>query len=244
MPKRPFIRKQKRRTHGTNFWDTEYTEGGHLKLSEAPAGDLLKFCRWLQRQTDREILNSNQSAVDFGCGNGRNLIYLAEEFGMKGVGYDISAAAIKIAKLASTQHKIDYEARSIAGLFPALADGSQALALDMMTSHFLSKNERATLLDETFRTLMPGGYLFMKAHLADGDLHTRRLLKDMPAKEEGSYIHPIMGVPEHVYYEAELKEFLSTRFEVKQIYRSHKHIRHGQARKRRTIAVYAQKPLW
>lgn len=244
MPKRPFIRKLKRRTHGTNFWDTEYMQGGHLKLSEAPAGDLMKFCRWLERQTGRELLNELSSAADFGCGNGRNLIYLAEIFGMRGIGYDISPAAIKIAIEASKPYNLEYEARSIAGPFLKLKDESQVLALDMMTSHFLSKGERKLLREETFRCLKPGGYLFMKTHLADGDLHTRRLLKDMPAKEEGSYIHPIMGVAEHVYTEEELTTFLEEQFEIKKIYRSHKHIRHGQARKRRTVSIYAMKPLW
>lgn len=244
MPKRPFIRKQKRKRHGATFWDFEYTEGGHLKLSEEPSGDLLKFCRWLVRESGQELLNPTTTAVDFGCGNGRNLIYLAETFGMRGVGYDISPAAIKIAKTAGAPYQLTLEARSIAGRFPALHDESAVLALDMMTSHFLSAKERTVLRDEIFRILKPGGFLFMKTHLADGDLHTARLLREAPAKEPGTYIHPVMGVPEHVYREEELVGFLGERFEIKKIYRSHKHVRHGHARKRRTISVYAQKPLW
>ena len=113
-----------------------------------------------------------------------------------------------------------------------------------MTSHFLLKNERDVLLSEIYRILKPGGYLFMKTHLANGDLHTRRLLKEVPAKEAGSYIHPVMGVAEHVYTEEELTEFIGTKFEIKKIYRSHKHVLRGKARKRRTISVYAQKPLF
>lgn len=243
MAKRPFIRKQKRRKHGANFWDSEYTAGGHLKLSNNPSEDLAKFTRWILRQHGRELLNPTNSVVDFGCGNGRNLIFLAEEFGMRGVGYDISAAAIKQASLRSESLPLEYTARSIAGTFP-LADSSQMLALDMMTSHFLSVKERKTLLEEIYRVLKPGGYLFMKTHLADGDLHTKRLLTERPAKEEGSYIHPVMGVPEHVYTEEELTDFLSQKFEIKKVYCSHKHVSKGKARKRRTISVYAQKPLF
>lgn len=244
MAKRPFKHKIKRKRHGASFWDFEYTEGGHLKLSDAPAGDLLKFCRWLQRQTGNEILNPTNSVVDFGCGNGRNMIYLAENFGMHGHGFDISTAAIKIAKQASTQYQLQYQARSIAGPFPTLKDESQMLVLDMMSSHFLNTAERELLREEMYRVLKPGGYLFLKTHLGDGDLHTRRLLADAPAKESNTYIHPVMGVPEHVYFEEPLMEFLGERFEIQKIYRSHKHISKGQARKRRTIAVYARKPLW
>jgi len=244
MAKRPFIRKQKRKRHGVQFWDFEYTEGGHLKLSDAPAGDLLKFCRWLGRQKEANTIIGSNSVVDFGCGNGRNLIYLAETFGMKGIGFDISQAAIKIANQVSTQYDLRYEARSIAGDFPTIPDGSQALALDMMSSHFLSKIERVKLRDEIWRVLEPGGYLFMKTHLGDGDLHTRRLLADAPAKEPQTYIHPVIGVPEYVYFEKDLLEFLQPHFEICKVYRSHKHISHGQARKRRTVSLYARKPLW
>lgn len=244
MAKRPFIRKQKRKRHGASFWDFEYTEGGHLKLSEAPAGDLLKFCRWLGRQKDTDVLQAGNSVVDFGCGNGRNLIYLADTFGLDGYGFDISQAAIKIAQQASTRYNLQYAARSIAGTFPTIPDQSQSLVLDMMTSHFLSAAERIQLRDEMLRVLKPGGYLFMKTHLGDGDLHTKRLLADVPAKEPQTYIHPVMGVPEYVYFEKDLEAFLEPHFEIMKVYRSHKHVSRGQARKRRTIAVYARKPLW
>lgn len=244
MARRPFIRKPKRKRHGASFWDFEYTEGGHLKLSDEAAGDFKKFCRWLVRQTDDTILNTQNSAIDFGCGNGRNLIYLAEEAGMSGYGFDISQAAIKIAQQASAAYNLTYEARSIAGTFPQVSDASQSIALDMMTSHFLNANERAQLREEIYRVLKPGGYLFMKTHLGDGDLHTKRLLAEAPAKEPSTYIHPVMGVPEYVYFEADLIPFLEARFEIKKIYRSHKHISRGKARKRRTIALYAQKPEW
>lgn len=244
MPKRPFKRKIKRKRHGASFWDHEYTEGGHLKLSDEAAEDLKKFCRWLQRQHGNTYLNPTASVIDFGCGNGRNLIYLAETFGMHGHGYDVSAAAIKLAKAASEQYNLTYTVRSIAGEFADIPDASQDLVLDMMTSHFLSGSERELLKTEMFRVLKPGGYLFMKTHLGDGDLHTKRLLAEAPAKEAQTYIHPVMGVPEYVYFEADLQAFLEPPFTIEKVYRSHKHISRGRARKRRTITVYARKPEW
>ncbi len=241
MPKRPFIRKQKRRAHGATFWDIEYTSGGHLKLSDAPAEDFLKFLRWLERDTGRTLLNPTNSAIDFGCGNGRHLIHLAETYGMRGIGFDISGAAIKIARLASAQYELAFEARTIAGVFPSVEDESQILAIDMMSSHFLSNKERLLLREEIYRVLKPGGYFIMKTHLKDGDLHSRRLLAEAPAREEGTYIHPVMGVPEHVYGEEELLTFLGEQFTIEKVYRSHKHVSRGRARKRRTISVYARK---
>lgn len=243
MAKRPFIRKQKRKRHGATFWDNEYASGGgHLKLSDVESEDLAKFTRWLGRQKDVPQLSKDSAVVDFGCGNGRNLVYLAEQFGVSGIGYDISTAAAKQAtERAKALHlDLSFESRSIAGTFP-LADEQYSLALDMMSSHFLSAKEREVLRDEIYRVLEPGGWLFMKTHLADDDLHSARLLREHPAKEEGTYIHPVMGVPEHVYYEEELMGFLEERFTIHKIYRSHKHKHKGRAWKRRTISVYAQK---
>ncbi len=240
MAKRPFIRKQKRKQHGTTFWDNEYKNATHLKLSTDESEDLAKFTRWLPRQERTDVLSPTASALDVGCGNGRNLIFLAQEFGMSGVGYDISAAAISQATKASTDLNLSYKARSIAGTLD-VPDESQSLVLDMMTSHFLNESERLLLRDEIHRVLKPGGFLFMKTFLADEDLHTRRLLKEAPAQEVNTYIHPVIGVPEYVYSEEVLTKFLGEKFIIHKIYRSHKHRLHGRARKRRTISIYAEK---
>lgn len=241
MPKRPFIRKQKRKRHGAAFWDSEYASGGeHLALSDEESEDLAKFTRWLHRQKNELPLGPKTSVLDLGSGNGRNLIFLAKEFGVTGTGFDISSAAVAEAKRASTGMKLEYKMRSIAGPTD-LPDNSQDLVLDMMTSHFLKAAERAALRDEIYRVLRPGGWLFMKTFLRDEDLHTERLIKDYPADEPGSYIHPVIGVLEHAYGEEELTDFLSEKLLVKKLYRSHKHRSHGVARKRRTVSLYVQK---
>jgi SAM-dependent methyltransferase len=239
MARKPnFTKKKKRKVHGAAFWDREYTNPQHLKLSETESGDLVKYLRWLERQKETTILAT--SAIDVGCGNGRNLIYLAREYGIKGVGIDISAAAIAQAKRASQELPITYHVGTAADPLPVDAE-SQSLALDMMTSHFLDSKGRQRLRDELHRTLVPGGFLFMKTFLKDEDLHTARLLQEHPGTEAGSYIHPIMGVAEYVYSEEELVAFLSEKFLIRKIYRSHRHVSKGHAGKRRTISIYAEK---
>lgn len=241
MPKRTFIKKKKRQRHGVAFWDSEYASGGeHLALSSDESEDLAKFTRWLSRQKGDITVGHKTRVLDLGAGNGRNLVFLAKEFGVHGIGYDISNSAIAEAKRASQNLMLKYEVRSIAGPVE-LPDSSQDLVLDMMTSHFLKAEERTFLRDEVHRLLRPGGWLFMKTFLRDEDLHTERLLREFPADEPGSYIHPVIGVSEHSYEEEELLEFLGERFIIHKIYRSHKHRSHGKARKRRTISVYAQK---
>lgn len=241
MARKPnFTRRKKRKQHGEAFWDAEYKNPTHLKLSTNPSEDLEKFTRWVLRQKREDVFGPKASTLDVGCGNGRNLIFLTANFGNKGVGYDISKAAIAQAANASRKMPISYTARSIAGKLD-VEDNSQALVLDMMTSHFLNKEDRLGLREEIYRTLEPGGLLFMKTFLKDGDLHTKRLIEERPGTEDGSYIHPVMGVAEYVYAEEELIDFLSERFIIHKIYRSHKHAFRGQARKRRTITIYAEK---
>ncbi len=234
------VKNQKRKRHGTAFWDSEYTNAEHLALSESESEDLAKFTRWLQRRHGLEHLSKGSAVADLGTGNGRNLIYLAKTFGISGTGYDSSGAAIKEAKRLGEGLPLTFDVRSIAGTFD-LPDNSQSLALDMMSSHFLGAAERTLLRDEIFRMLRPGGFLFMKTFMRDGDLHTERLITERPGPEPGSYIHPVIGVPEYAYYEEELTTFLGERFIVHKTYPSHQHVSKGKARKRRTVAVYAEK---
>ena len=157
MARKPnFTRKKKRKQHGEAFWDAEYKNPTHLKLSTTQSEDLEKFTRWVIRRKREDVLSPAASVLDVGCGNGRNLIFLNQTFGNKGVGYDISKAAIAQAAAASRKMPIKYTARSIAGVLD-VADNSQSLVLDMMTSHFLNKEDRLILRDEIFRTLEPGG---------------------------------------------------------------------------------------
>lgn len=223
------------------FWDREYRTSEHLALSTNHSEDLEKFCRFLVREYKYEYLNKTATALDLGCGNGRNLIFLAQEFGIRGTGFDISDTAIEQARAHSEGLPITYEARSIAGELP-VANESQSFVLDMMTSHFLKKEQREKLHEEIYRVLRPGGWLFFKSFLADEDVHTRRLLRDHPADEEGAYIHPELGVYEYVWTEDAVREFFGEGWELQKLTKSHKHIlKKGRPGKRRTFSAYIQK---
>lgn len=224
------------------FWNDEYKSGKHLQLSDEPAEDLEKFCRWQERNYGRRFLNPLSLALDLGSGNGRNLIYLAQNYNVRGIGYDISDVAIKQAEAASKELPIKYEVRSIEGVL-GLKDNSATFVLDMMTSHFLREKEREMLRSEILRVLKPGGWFFFKSFLADQDMHVRRLLKENPADEADAYIHPELGVYEHVWTEQSLHDFFSPHFNIHKLERSHKHIKDGKANKRRTIVAYLEKPF-
>ena len=222
------------------FWNREYKTSEHLTLSTAPSEDLQKFARFLERGWKREYLNPLARVLDLGCGNGRNLIYLAESYGMRGLGFDISDVAIIEARVHTGDLPIEYEVRSIAEPLQ-VRDQSQTIVLDMMTSHFLKKEEREALRAEIHRVLRPGGWLFFKSHLAEEDLNVKTLLKEHPADEENAYIHPRMGGYEYVWTEDAVYDFFSKDFEIHKFHKSHKHLRRGRAGKRRTFSAYIQK---
>ncbi|MCR4306831.1 MAG: class I SAM-dependent methyltransferase, partial [Candidatus Yonathbacteria bacterium] len=181
--------KQRRgENQGKTFWNKEYRQGEHLALSTRESEDLIKFTLWLKREYGGDFLNPSDSVLDLGCGNGRNLIYLAQTFGVHGVGYDISAEAIAQAKEQSGKLPLAYSVCSVTKPLP-LPDESQTLVLDMMVSHFLSDEERAHLQSEIARVLKPGGWFFLKTFLLDEDRHAERLLREHPGKEAGSYVH-------------------------------------------------------
>lgn len=238
--KHSLVKKGARRKSGAPFWDSEYKDAEFLALSKNPSEDLLKFLRFLEREYGAAFLSKHSSVLDVGCGNGRNLIHLAQTFDISGVGIDLSKKALQEARVESQGLRLEYRQGSAADPLPAPA-GSYDLVLDMMTSHALPEAARVNLRREIARVLKPGGWLFFKTFLREGDRHAERLIADYPAGEEGSYIHPTIGALEHVTTEQEIVETLSPLFTIHKITKSHRHLRAGRAFKRRSVSVYAEK---
>ena len=225
---------------GAGFWDREYKKPGHLALSLNPSEDMEKFLRYIERESGRKLLNPTMHALDLGCGNGRNLIHLGKSYAMRGLGYDISSQAIAQAKDMSVGLNLTFEVRTIAGEIP-LPDNSQAVVLDMMASHVLTHKEREDLHIEILRVLRPGGWYYLKTFLLDEDRNAHRLLRDNPGKEAGSYIHPLIGVPEYVFSEEDIVALVEKNFTIHKVLKSHRHLVKGSPAKRRSISIYAQK---
>ncbi len=240
MAKPNFTRHKKKRQSGANFWDAEYSDASNLAISTGPSGDMLDFLRYLEKETGRTVLNPTMSALDLGCGNGRNLNYLARTYGMHGLGYDISIEAIKQAKVHAEGLNTKFSVGSIAEPVP-LPDNSQALVLDLMVSHVLTHAEREQEHAEIYRVLRPGGWFLLKTFLLDEDRHAERMLRDNPGPEAGSYIHPVIGVTEYVFSQADLTDLVEKRFKVSKVLKSHRHMAKGGGGKRRSIVIYAQK---
>lgn len=139
-----------------------------------------------------------------------------------------------------------------------LEDQSVDIVLDMMTTHYLRKADREKYVKEIARVMKPYGWMFFKTFIVEGDLHIKRLIEEYPDRgevitdekgniignlpaEENSYIHPKIGVYEHVFAEQELYEMFTPYFKVHKMIKSYKHIKDGKAFKRRTVSVYMER---
>ncbi len=128
----------------------------------------------------------------------------------------------------------------------------------MMTTHFLRAAEREAYVAELVRVMKPYGWVFFKTFLLDGDLHAKRLIQENPDRgevindekgniignikaEAHSYIHPRIGVVEHVFTEQEIYDMFSPYFKIYKMIKSYKHIKDGKAFKRRTVSVYMER---
>lgn len=229
------------RESSKKFWNKEYAVPKHLILSDDPAEDLGTFSRWAIRNAEWFPFPKGGTVIDIGCGNGRNLIGLCKEFGMKGYGVDISDIAIQQAKKMGADLPIEWKVGDMSDPFP-VADQSVDVVLDMMSSHHMMKIEREALLKEVLRVIKPYGWFFFKTFVMDGDMHAKRLIKDHPAGEENAYIHPKIGSYEYVWTEYKIRETFSPYFKIFKMNKSYKHVtRDGKPHKRRTISVYMER---
>ncbi len=225
-----------------SFWDKEYKNSKYLTLSEEPSSDLVKFTKWAERNAEWYPFPKIGQILDVGCGNGRNVIFMSETFKMRGYGFDISEIAVNQGRKIVAEKKlpIKLEIQSAKDTIP-LGDQTVDVVLDMMTSHFLNLDEREKYMAEIRRIIKPYGWLFFKSFILDEDQHAKRLLRDNPGEEEGTYIHPHIGVAEHVWTEPEVRKYLEPYFKIHKFMMSHKHVLDGKPWKRRTFSVYAER---
>jgi SAM-dependent methyltransferase len=248
-----------------SFWNKEYASPENLTLSTEHSSDLETFEKWAIRNSEWFPFPKDGVVLDVGCGNGRNSLYLCSQHDMKGIGFDISGVAVDQAKKAteqlvkSTGKKIDMSwfVQSASEPLPAESE-SVDVVIDLMTSHFLREKEREQYVQEIVRVMKPYGWLLFKTFILDGDFHAKRLIAEHPdpgeiihdadgnkigstASESNSYIHPRIGVYEHVWTESEIHEVFGPYFKIYKTIKSYKHVRDGKPYKRRTVSVYMEK---
>lgn len=180
-----------------NIWDKEYRKSKLLTKKNKPQSDLVRFVKWLKKEENFQIENSN--VLDLGSGAGRNSFYFAE-LGANVTGIEISKTAIEISENNAKKAglNIKYTKQSIGEKF-SIEDNSIDIVLDVTSSNSLTEAEREVYLSETKRVLKQNGYFFVKALCKDGDENAKFLLKNHPGAEKDTYIMPELGVTERVW---------------------------------------------
>ncbi len=128
-------------------------------------------------------------AIDIGCGNARNSIYLAEKGFKNVIGFDISTEAIGQANSIIDEKGLGkniklYSKDALQGI--NAEDNSADLVIDMMTLHSLTKEARENLISESIRVMKSGGYYLLFTINASSE-SSQELIKRYPGPENNSY---------------------------------------------------------
>ncbi|MDD3246633.1 MAG: class I SAM-dependent methyltransferase [Methanosarcina sp.] len=164
-------------------------------------------------------LQEGYKILDFGCGFGKISLELAS-LGYSVTGIDINIEAIKLSKAAAkslySDRKIKERAEFKVGDASDLPFHESSFDFAVMQAFLTSvpdPQERARIIQEAFRVLKPGGYLYLVEfgqnwHL---QLYRERYLQDFPVtKEEGSFLalNPDTGEVEFIAHHFSEKELV------------------------------------
>ncbi len=160
-----FAEPEFRYANGVEMWDREYSS-----LATIPSSHRSQPSHAVKLSLSSLRLRQG-SAVDLGCGNGRNAKFLAK------LGFEVSALDFSERALDLTQHLIANENTRL-DITPILhdirdglpfRDSETDLVLDAYClCHFIDEIGYKKALDEVSRILRPGG-IYLKIHLDSSD---------------------------------------------------------------------------
>lgn len=128
-------------------------------------------------------------AIDIGCGNARNCLYLHENGFKKVLGFDISESAIEFGKMMikekGLEKEISIEARDIKDGF-VCEDNTVDLIIDMMTLHSLTKKARDSVISQSIKVMKKGAH-YLLFTIEAGSPSSQALIEQCPGPEVNSY---------------------------------------------------------
>ncbi len=198
--------------------------------------DITRYKPWPQTVEFIDELLENGTVLDLGCGNGRNIKYLAEvNRGFRIFCLDFSVRMLRIAKEKLKQLGLDKDVEFILGdvVKLPLTDSSMDGVIYVATLHHLpSAQLRLKSLLELERILKPGGRAFISVWDFEQERFGKELEKQLaePPKigEFGDIYVPWVGKRGekylrfyHLFYKDELKEQLSkTELKIEKLFRA------------------------
>lgn len=190
-------------------WQHEYSGGGTIPSScnPLPSRALKLAMGFLRGRTFRK-------AIDLGCGNGRNTVYLLDSGVSEVDAIDFSPAAVRLA-MERTRLK-EYAGRvhiSTLSVFPKLPfeDSWFDLALDSyLFCHFMG-HQRRDYIEEVHRILSPKGILVLSLFPPD-DGYYATLIGAPPLPDPLVVTDPLNGISKQLYTETQLSRLLAPHF--------------------------------
>lgn len=188
-------------------WDKVYSKnfGGTWYPNEG----IIKFAaRYLQRRVGLGVYDTKRKIsriLDAGCGNGRHLLFFAEQ-GYEVYGMDISKEAIEIAEawLAEKNLKANLKVGGLEKLPYGDAFFDAVVSFEVLDHLLFPAAKKA--IEEMKRVLLPGGYLFVSLRSVESSECGRgkKISKNTYTLEEGYE----KGLIQHYFDLGEIKELL------------------------------------
>lgn len=214
-----------------NAWDLEYSRGGiPSSYRQEPSGALTwALANWRTLTgRDRPV-----SALDVGCGTGRNACYLAS-LGIDVLAFDSSERAIELARERACPAR--FLVHDLSDGIPALNAGFDLVADIFVYKHLVDAGLRAAYRNELARVLKPGGRLLVSlAEPEDG--YYGACPEPQPGRRPRVVVDPAAGIASVLFSLAELEAEFAGRFELEMAWRKRKPgPMHGTTFMRRTLA--------
>jgi SAM-dependent methyltransferase len=185
-------------------WDKEYTQ-----LHSIPSSTRLLPSKALCIAEPLISFAVAKTALDAGCGNGRNSIYLARK-GIDVTAVDLSQAALDATAAVSTREKLTSRIHFMrADLFKPFPYQNQQfdLSLDSYVScHFSEKSGFRNYWSELTRVTRKGGMIFSSMFSADDEYYAN-FIKQQAARS--IVTDPVNGISKVIYCENEFKSLFA-----------------------------------
>lgn len=164
-----------------------------------------RFLFWLREKNP----SKNLTCIEMGCGKGRNSIWLAQH-GIEMTGFDFSKNAIieakKRARELDIENNINFKIHDATKQWPFKSDCFD-FAVDCFASTDIETHKGRVFARNEFRRVLKKGGLLLVYTLSTDDEFHKEMLRNYPANERNSFVHPTTGKFEKVFDLQELIEF-------------------------------------